>query len=345
MSAPAGSGRAAAGEGGGRQGRPRESRRLREARRLARFHILRLLFACLTRLPRRTGLAVLGTLFAWVVPNLRRVRGPVLANTRLVFPSWTESERRRFLRALGRAFGRNAYDFLRLSRTSLAEVERLVRVDGLENLERARRPGVGVLCLSAHLGCWELLPYRMRSLGYDVAVVYRPLRDPRVQHFVIERRRRFGIATLDRDRDPRGILRALRAGGLVGLLADQDTRVDSIVAPFLGKPARTPIGPVRLALRSGAPIVPVVIHMEPDGTHRLRVGPEIPVGGGGGEGDSPLFERVVAEATARCNEAIGAMVLAAPEQWIWFHERWRAAQMGLGVGEETGWAERPQRDA
>jgi len=302
--------------------------RNKEARRWLRFHALRLLFACLARLPRRAGLAALGALFARAVPRMRRVRGPVLANTRLVHPAWTEGERRRFLREMGRAFGRNAYDFLRLTRMSLDEVARLVMVDGLDNLERARRPGVGVLCLSVHLGCWELMPYRMRALGYDVAVVYRPLGDARLDRFVRERRRRCGILTLDRERDLRGMLRCLHAGALVGILADQDTRVDSIVAPFLGWPARTPVGPVRLALRTGAPIVPVAIHMTPDGTHRLRVGSEVPVEDPGTQPEPEAVERVVVEATARCNEAVGAMILEAPEQWIWFHERWKGVPAG-----------------
>ncbi|MFH1143543.1 MAG: lysophospholipid acyltransferase family protein [Candidatus Eisenbacteria bacterium] len=296
--------------------------RIRQVRRRARFYLLRGVLELIARLPRRVGLALLGGLGGLVIPRIGRARRTILANLELVFPEWSAGERRRFLYRLGRNFGRSGLDFIRLSHTSLPGIERLVRVEGLEHLERARRPGVGVICLSAHLGCWELLPYRMRALGYEVAVVYRPLSDRLLDSYVAQRRRRFGIETHARDQDIRRLLRSLRRGALVGLLADQRTRVDSIRAPFLGHPAWTPIGPVLLALRTGAPIVPVVAQISADGTHRLRLGPEIPVRDPGPGASPDVVRACIEEATERCNDAIGRWILEAPDQWVWFHERW-----------------------
>ena len=307
--------------GGGRRARER----VKALRRRVRFQLLRAVFGLLARLPRRSGLAVFGWLGAMALPAIGRARRAVLANTRLVFPEWSEAERKRFLRRLGRNLGRNGFDFIRLSRYTLGDVERLVQVEGLEHLERARQPGRGVICLSAHLGCWELLPFRMRALGYPVAVVYRPLSDPDLDRYVAERRRRFGITAHARDADVRGLLRSLRSGALVGVLVDQHTRVESITVPFLGHPARTPVGPVRLAFATRAPIVPVVIQLEADGTHRLRVGPEIRIGMPGAGAGAEEMAACVADATSRCNAAIGEMILAAIDQWVWFHERWRPA--------------------
>jgi len=165
----------------------------KSVRRWVRFQLLRALLTPLAWLPRSCGLRFFGALGRSVLPRVARAREPILANTQRVFPDWSAAQRRDFVRRVGWHLGRNAFDFVRLSRTSLEEIEGLVVVEGQEHLERARRAGLGVICLSAHLGCWELLPYRMRGLGYRVAVVYRHLRDPRLDRYVAERRRRFGI--------------------------------------------------------------------------------------------------------------------------------------------------------
>ncbi|MBD3236712.1 MAG: hypothetical protein GF330_08415 [Candidatus Eisenbacteria bacterium] len=299
-------------------------RRWKPAWRRMRFLLLLGWLTPLTYLPRRAGLALmsgLGRLAGRLLPGPRR---RILANAALVFPRQTEAEREAFADRVLRNVLRNAYDFLRLSRYRLEEIEALVRIEGLEHLERARQGRLGVVCLSAHLGCWELIPYRMRACGYQTGVVYRRLRDPSLDAYVAARRRRFGIGTYDRDTGARGMIRCLRSGGLLGVLIDQHTRVDSVRVPFLGRPAWTPTGAVRLALRTETPIVPVVIDMEADGRHRLRIGPAVPIERPGVGGDDEI-ETLIWRNTARCNEAIGRLIWEAREQWVWFHERWRDA--------------------
>jgi len=279
----------------------------KSTRRHARFLVLQLLLRLLARLPRRVGLACFGRLARlalWLRPAARR---QMTANLARVFPAWTPQQRRRFGGDCAAALGRNLFDFVRLPRYSLAELERDIAVEGLEHLERARRPGVGVVCLSAHLGCWELIPFRMRAAGYAVAVIYRRLRDPDLDRYVADRRRRFGIETHDRDAGVRGILRSLRQGALLGILTDQATRVDSVRAPFLGVEGWSPTAPVRLAWHAGAPIVPIVTAMRADGRQTIRLG----------------AEAALQAAVARCNAAIGELILTAKEQWVWFHDRWR----------------------
>jgi len=291
--------------------------------RRARFLLVRLLLLLAALPPRRVGLALFGRLAPILLvlrPNGRR---RIRANLRRLHPDWSEARADRFARASVRALGRNAFDFARAARYSLAAIERLVAVEGYENLARARRPGMGVICLSAHLGCWELIPYRMRAFGHPVAVVYRSLRDPDLERLVTARRRRFGITTLERDRDARGILRSLRRGALLGILTDQATGIDSVRAPFLGIEAWSPTSAVRLAWHTGAPVVPMLITMGADGRHRLRIGAEIPLDPPAPGADAGARAAALVAAAARCNEAIGRGILAAPEQWVWFHDRWR----------------------
>lgn len=292
-------------------------------RRRVRFRLLKLLLGLLASLPRRVGLALFGRLARLALGLRPAARRQMMANLARVFPDWSPQQTRRFTGDCAAALGRNLFDFVRVPRYSLAEIERQVAVEGLEHLERARRPGVGVVCLSAHLGCWELISFRMRAAGNPVAVIYRRLRDLDLDRYVAERRRRFDIETHDRDAGVREILRSLRRGALLGVLTDQATRVDSVRAPFLGVEAWSPTAPVRLAWHTGAPIVPMVAVMQADGRQTIRIGVEIPAPPPGAGASPAEKEARLQEAVERCNAAIGEMILAAKEQWVWFHDRWR----------------------
>jgi KDO2-lipid IV(A) lauroyltransferase len=101
---------------------------------------------------------------------------------------------------------------------------------------------------------------------------------------------------------------------MVGILLDQNaTRSEGVFVPFFGVPASTSKGLALIALRTGAPVVPVFLRREPDGRHCMEVGPPIPVPA---DGDADTY-------TATFNQVIEAAVRRAPEQWLWMHARWR----------------------
>jgi KDO2-lipid IV(A) lauroyltransferase len=103
----------------------------------------------------------------------------------------------------------------------------------------------------------------------------------------------------------------LRAGGSLGMLIDQDTRVEGVWVPFFGHPAFTPVGAARIALRQRAAAVPTFIERLPDGTHLARFHPPL---------DLPADET---EATALLTRAIEDQIRRVPAQWVWMHRRWR----------------------
>lgn len=298
-------------------------RRFKPLWRRIRFALLRAVLTPLSFLPRRIGLSLFGALGAGAYCLLGKARAMTLENTQRVFPAWSPAEHRAFGARVFRNLGRNGFDFIRLPRYSEAEIRELMTIEGREHLERARRPGKGIICLSAHLGCWELISYRLRLEGHELAVVYRRLRSAELDAYVAERRSRFGIATHDRDTGARGLVRSLRRGAIVGILIDQATRVDSVRVPFMGHPAWTPCGATRMAMRMGLPIVPTVAAMCPDGRHRLIIGPEIELRSAPGAATDEEFAACVAENTARCNAVLEKLILASKEQWVWFHPRWR----------------------
>jgi KDO2-lipid IV(A) lauroyltransferase len=190
---------------------------------------------------------------------------------------------------------------------------------GIETLDAACRRGGGVVVATAHLGNWEVLAACFADMGYPVHVVARRHSNPSIDAFIADLREGYGVKVLDRDRDVKGMLRALRDGGIVALLVDQDTRVQGTMLPFMGLPAYTPLGHARLALRTGAALVVLTITRDAGGHHTVRVWEEVAP-------DLSLSSEARVEAMARrCNQILGEAIAAAPEQWVWFHRRWRAS--------------------
>jgi KDO2-lipid IV(A) lauroyltransferase len=301
----------------------RSRKRWKPLWRRIRFSVLNVIFSGLSRFPRSLGLSLFGTLGLLAFYGLPRPRRRVLENTRLIFPQWSRARRWAFARRVFRALGRNGFDFARMHRYSEDDLRQLVVLRGAAHLEAAHRMGRGVICIGAHLGCWELIPLRLRAAGYAMAVVYRRIRDPDLQAYVAVRRERWGVRAHERDTEARGMVRSLRRGSLLGVLIDQRTQVDSVSVPFLGHPAWTPSGPARLALRLGVPVIPMVLSMSAGGRHLLEIGPQLPLEGAPPKATEQELAALVRKNTERFNDTLGKMILRRKEQWVWFHQRWR----------------------
>ncbi|MFO0725181.1 MAG: lysophospholipid acyltransferase family protein [Myxococcota bacterium] len=188
-------------------------------------------------------------------------------------------------------------------------------------LDRVMAKGTGVVAVSAHFGNWELLPQRVARAGYLVGTVARENPNPYFDRWIVGLRERRGIKTIHRGKtsSPKEILRILRSGGIFALLVDQKTRVRSVRVPFLGRPAETPVGPAELVLKAEIPLIAAFIFRH-QGRHRVQI-EEISTAD---LVDGPVEARALA-LTARINAVIEGVIRRAPEQWVWFHERWEGA--------------------
>ena len=266
------------------------------------------------RLSRRRALALggkLGELAGWV---LRGERERVRRHLSVAFGDRASD---RWVRQVFVDLGKNAVDAFRLRITSEEELRRMVREEGFEHLDHALAQGKGVIALTGHIGNWELLGAYVAMRGYPLHVVGRRLNNPRLDRLVVENREGAGVRNIARGRGTRAILRALRRGEMVGFLIDQDTKVDGVFVDFFGRPAYTPIGPVVLAMKTGASIVPVAIHRKVDGTHHVVVRKAISLVHTGDE----MEDRRVN--TERCSKALEWFIREHPTQWVWMHRRWK----------------------
>jgi KDO2-lipid IV(A) lauroyltransferase len=260
---------------------------------------------------RRLGRA-LGRL-AWHVA--RRERRKALANFAVAFPDRTDAQRREAIRAMFRHLGESLFEMVWLPNLDVAMMARTTTIEGMEPLRALIDAGRGVMAFTGHCGNWEWLARVVSLSGCPVTTMQRERDDEDMGQFIADVRADGGIRSIDRGSATSGreMLQAIRRGGILAFLIDQNIRAESVKVPFFGRPALTPIGPAKLAVRTGTTVVTMFIDRRPDGTQHVRVNPPIEVS----RDDDPVA------LTARITADTEAQIRRVPEQWVWMHDRWR----------------------
>jgi KDO2-lipid IV(A) lauroyltransferase len=293
----------------------------RRARRQFYYGLARAVLSVSELVPPTVGRAF-GVSLARLALRLRPVeRARAAANLALAFPQLEAGARARLLRESVDAFGRNIYDTLALTRhlaNDFAAVDDDPDAAGESAVDVVRRlqaGGRGVLILTGHLGCWELLGAFLARRLPRFAVVTGTIHNPSVDELVQRRRRDSGLVVLPRDGGPRPVVRHLRTGGTLAILLDQNTRVASRPVPFFGRPAPTPTGFAKLALRYRIPALPVVMARRGH-RHVIRHGTPLWPGSTAARNDA------IDTYLRRCNAELETAIRRNPTEWIWFHQRW-----------------------
>jgi KDO2-lipid IV(A) lauroyltransferase len=278
---------------------------------------VRALVACFRVLPvrlvDRAG-AVLG-LTAYVFD--RAHRRIAQRNVQAAFPGRSVAEQGVIVRGAFAHFGRLLFQLLKFSTLSPAAMLARVEFDGEERVRQAHAQGKGVLFVTGHFGFWELQAMVHALRLRPMAVVARAL-DNRPLNELLERiRTRTGNSVIYRQGTIRRVLRLLHAGEGVGILIDQHIQSrDAIFVDFFNRPAATTSVVATLALRTGAPVVP--LFALPLGRGRYRLIYEHPV-----QPPPEDAEDAVQEFTQRCTDVLEMYVRRHPELWLWMHRRWR----------------------
>ncbi len=269
---------------------------------------------------RAMGAALAKILFAFT-PKLRKTAE---FNLKLAFPEWTDAQREATLRGTIRSLGWMAAEFARMPRYSRQNIEDVIILDGNENFLEGQRRGKGVLFLTAHMGAWELSSFAHALYGYPLHYMARPLDHPRLDALVNRYRGLSGNAPIFKNESARAMLKILKDAGTIGILADQNTmREEGAFVDFFGTPACTTTGIARVALHTGAAVVPgYAVWDEELQKYRLRFEPPMELIQ---TGDT---ERDVLENTARFAKLIEAIIRKYPEQWVWVHARWKTRPKG-----------------
>lgn len=282
--------------------------------------VVKLVGALPRSVARALGQGLARMLFA-VTPKLRRTAE---FNLKLAFPQWTDAQREATIRAMLRSLGWMAAEFARMPRYTRKNIEEIIVLDGHENFLEGQRRGKGVLFLTAHMGAWELSSYAHAVYGYPLHYMARPLDNARLDGLVNRYRGLSGNAPIFKNESARLTLRILKEAGTVGILADQNTmREEGVFVDFFGVPACTTTGIARVALHTGAAVVPgYAVWDESLKKYRLRFEPPLElVRTGDAEGD-------IVENTRRFAKVTEEIIRKYPEQWVWVHARWKTRPQG-----------------
>lgn len=255
----------------------------------------------------------------WLLVRSRR--NLALRNARVVLPTLAERERRRVVREAAVDSVSHWPEVVSYAYAGTRRILSTVTVEGRENLDRALARGRGVIAPSVHLGNFALIGIWMTQAGYEFYFLTRYPHDPRlVRRFVYLRRYRLGIGAirdLPRRECTRGLLAALERNAIVYMQLDQPSRDVYVEVPFFGRPFGAFMGPVTLALKTGAALVPMYILRERGPRQRLVIEPEFPLARTGDR-------RADAEAGLRALMAhFEKWIVSHPDQWWWVSRRWR----------------------
>jgi Kdo2-lipid IVA lauroyltransferase/acyltransferase len=276
-------------------------------------------------LPRAAARAV-GAGFVSVAYLLRKsLREAAAFNLQLAFPEWTDAQRKAAIRGMNRQIGWMIGEFSQFPKyTSDGRIEQIVMIDGAENFDEAQRRGRGVLFLTGHMSAWELAPFAHALYGHPLHFLVRPIANRRVDALINGYRCLSGNRPIDKNRSARAIFKVLGDGGTVGILSDHNTSLDEgVFVNFFGIPASTTSGLARIALRTGAAVVPGFLSWDDSlQKYRLRFEPPVDLVRTGDE------ESDVRENTQRFSRVIECYVRAHPDQWLWVHKRWKTRPPG-----------------
>jgi KDO2-lipid IV(A) lauroyltransferase len=251
----------------------------------------------------------------------KRHSGIVARNLKIAFPHYTAGEISALTRAISHHFSSVFIEIITIFVKKKPE-KILKRVEILhpEVLDRALDKKKGVILFSAHFGNWELIPLIMsKQFNQKVNSVAREMNNPLVEKKVKQFRKYMGSELIDKRNAIRTILKRLEKNGIVYLLIDHNTIArEGVFVDFFGKPACTVASVSQLHLKRAIPIIPIFIHYEEEKIV-LELLEEINAAGTSTGNQKEDISRL----TQRCTSIIEEKIRQYPEQWFWFHNRWK----------------------
>lgn len=269
-------------------------------------------------LPRRATVA-LADAMGWLLYRVLRVRRAVVEeNLRRAFGrDKSEAELQRIALESYRHAVLTFCEFIQPKCAGAGARELFEQVEGECFLESFR--GRRAIFLTAHIGNWELLGHAVRSWGFELDAVLKPLHNPFIDQEVTQRRAAAGFRLIPTTGNLRGIVSAVREGRYPVFLADQDARRGGLFVEFFGHPASTPAGPAYFAVKLGVPILVgfSVRNRNARRTLSLLVGPPLE------PNPQAPFDDEVMRLTREHVRRLEEVVRRYPESYFWMHRRWK----------------------
>ena len=269
------------------------------------------------RVPLETGLAwsrAVST-FIYFFDKRRRI---AYANLKAAFPQSTARDRKRWAKEMFRHLGMSAIEILRFPLLKEKDLPPLVTFHGYENYLPLRAQGNPVILLTAHLGNWEFSQIVEAIRGRPLAVLARRQKYRRLDQLLNSFRQCQGSISLPKGAGVRGLIRELQKGGTVGMLGDQSGGDGGVWVKFFGRLTTSPRGPVALAMKTGAALLPVFcVRGKKESYHDVFMEPPILLARTGDP------ERDIQVNMETYLHRLEEYLTKYPGQWLWGHKRWK----------------------
>ena len=284
----------------------------------------RLLLAAFGGLPQNVSLRVGSIMAGCSYYFSGRLRRTGQRNLHLAFPDLSASERRRLLRGCFQNLGRLLGVFSQFANADPQTLKRIIDCEGLEHLAAAQRSGRGVILFTGHVGAWELTSFALSLFDHPLSFLVRRIDNPKIETLIDRARARLGNRTIDKTSAAREMLQILQGGGTLGILVDLNTLDrEAIFVNFFGVPASTTFMLAKLALRTGADVLPVFAPWDKQRQRfLLKIDGPLVVEHSGDE------EEDVRRLTQSFTSVVEDYVRRYPDQWLWIHRRWKTRPTG-----------------
>jgi lauroyl/myristoyl acyltransferase len=248
----------------------------------------------------------------------RSARESVCANMSAILgPDVAPFELRREARRVFHSFGRYLTEFFGYERFSGQYIDRHVMIQGREHVDAGLKAGRGVLFVSGHYSNWELGPMTVAQMGYPIVAVVQMHAHPKINALFVEQRAKRGVEIVhSRDAALRA-MKALKNNRTVAMLGDRPTGGPTIEVEWFGRKTQLPQGPWRIALRTGAALLPTFIARRPENDYILEIGAPIPI---------PMYNdeiKIAAELAQSWARQWETRVRRDPTQWEVFNPIWK----------------------
>lgn len=266
------------------------------------------------------SLGAFGGTLAYHLPSRRRAIA--LGNLKFAFGDrYTHQQYRQILRKLYQHMGLSLMEVVRIPRMDKKYIQRWIAIGpgSEERLKAALSKGHGVIFLAAHFGNWELISIVGALSGYPTLVLAREQGLPRLNQLLNQYRESKGCRVISKGFPIRELIRGLKEGKIVGILADQDAGPHGVLWPLFGRLASTAPGAMALSLKTQAPILPVFIVRRDGLAHTLMVEEPLSI-----PEEGSLEERVKS-GVASYLDVLERYVRQHPHQWLWAHRRWKSS--------------------
>lgn len=258
-----------------------------------------------------------GERFGRLIPKVLKSRKRrAEANLALAFPDMGAEERDAMVVRIFEHFGRAGADFLVSEGRTKADIEATMEFEGVHHLDEALARGKGVMFVSGHIGNWERSSSWLSLSGYPLTAIARDANQEGVNQLVNHIRQSSGTKIVPRGDAARSVLGCLKRNELVAILADQNA--EEVFIPFFGHLAGTVLGPGVLAARTGATVVPAYCVYAGDGRWKCVFDAPIEALEGYETNGEGMMRAI--------HLWLEGVIREYPDQWLWFHDRWRNAR-------------------